>query len=66
VGDEERAALETLGIAIAEAVTSMRVPWVAKGGRLAVTITAATLPVRICWRGCSPRAAPAWLGAIAW
>jgi hypothetical protein len=31
----------------AETVTSMRVPWVPKGGRLAVTITAATLPVRI-------------------
>ena len=25
----------------------MRVPWVAKGGRLPVTITAATLPVRM-------------------
>ena len=34
---------------MAEAVTSMRVPWVANGGRSAVTMTAATLPVRICW-----------------
>ena len=33
---------------MAEAVTSMRVPWVANAGRFAVTITAATLPVRIC------------------
>lgn len=31
----------------AETVTSMRVPWVAKAGRLPVTITAATLPVRM-------------------
>lgn len=34
---------------MADAVTSMRVPWVANGGRFAVTITAATLPVRMVW-----------------
>jgi hypothetical protein len=40
-GDEERAALQVLGIA------KRGVPWVPKAGRLPVTITAATLPVRI-------------------
>ncbi|MNL46184.1 hypothetical protein D3C87_1688710 [compost metagenome] len=32
---------------MAETVTSTRVPWVEKGGRFAVTITAATLAVRM-------------------
>ena len=31
----------------AETVTSIRVPWVPKAGRLPVTMTAATLPVRM-------------------
>ena len=30
-------------------MTSMRVPWVPNAGRLAVTMTAATLPVRMVW-----------------
>ena len=45
-----------LGSPIAETVTSMRVPCVPKGGRLAVTMTAATLPVVIVWpRTLTPR-----------
>ena len=53
--DQQRAALQALGVAERETVTSMRVPWVPKAGRLAVTITAATLPVRIvCPRMLTP------------
>ena len=40
---------------MAETVTSMRVPCVPKAGRFAVTITAATLPVRrVCPRMLTP------------
>ena len=39
----------------AETVTSMRVPWVLKGGKLPVTMTAAMLPVRmVCPRTLTP------------